>query len=190
MALIAASALMAAAHGPYYTFYSIHLVGLGYSKAMTGWLWALGVVCEIVIFAVAAAALSAFTLRAILIASFALAAARFLMIGWGAQASRGPAPCPGAARGDVRLVSRGGDRHRAPALSRAAPGARPGDLRQPYFRRRRRPRRARERLCLGDPRRRARRSRLLRPRALAGMLLLRWRLRSRRSAQAHELRGP
>jgi len=85
VALIGACALMAAAHGPYYTFYSIHLVGLGYSKAMTGWLWALGVACEIVIFLWLPRLYSAFTLRTILIASFALAVARFLMIGWGAQ---------------------------------------------------------------------------------------------------------
>jgi PPP family 3-phenylpropionic acid transporter len=85
MALIAACALMAAAHGPYYTFYSIHLVDHGYSKALTGWLWALGVVCEIVIFLWLPRLYSAYTLRAILIASFALAVARFLMIGWGAQ---------------------------------------------------------------------------------------------------------
>jgi PPP family 3-phenylpropionic acid transporter len=84
LALIAACALMAVAHGPYYTFYSIHLVGHGYSKGVTGWLWALGVVCEIAIFLWLPRLYGAFTLRGILIASFALAAARFLLIGWGA----------------------------------------------------------------------------------------------------------
>jgi PPP family 3-phenylpropionic acid transporter len=85
VALIAACALMAVAHGPYYTFYSIHLVDHGYSKGLTGWLWALGVVCEIVIFLWLPRLYSAFPLRAILIASFALAVVRFLIIGWGAQ---------------------------------------------------------------------------------------------------------
>jgi len=84
VALIAACALMAAAHGPYYTFYSIHLVNLGYSKAMTGWLWALGVMCEIVIFLWLPRLYSAYSLRTILIASFAVAVVRFLIIGWGA----------------------------------------------------------------------------------------------------------
>jgi PPP family 3-phenylpropionic acid transporter len=84
VALIAACALMAVAHGPYYTFYSIHLVDHGYSKGLTGWLWALGVVCEIAIFLWLPRLYAAFTLRGILIASFALAAARFLLIGWGA----------------------------------------------------------------------------------------------------------
>jgi PPP family 3-phenylpropionic acid transporter len=85
IALIAACALMAVAHGPYYAFYSIHLVDHGYSKAVTGWLWALGVFCEIAIFLWLPRLYAAFTLRGILIASFALAAVRFLVIGWGAE---------------------------------------------------------------------------------------------------------
>lgn len=85
MALVAASALMAAAHGPYYTFYSIHLVDHGYSKGVAGWLWALGVICEIGIFVWMPHLYRAYTLRQILIASFALAIVRFLMIGWGAE---------------------------------------------------------------------------------------------------------
>lgn len=83
VALIVASALMAAAHGPYYTFFSIHLVDHGYTKAVTGWLWALGVICEIAIFVWMPHLYRAFTLRQILIASLALAVIRFLAIGWG-----------------------------------------------------------------------------------------------------------
>jgi len=82
VALIAASALMAAAHGPYYTFYTIHLVDQGYSKSLAGWLWALGVICEIGIFIWMSHLYRAFSTRQILIASFAFAVARFLMIGW------------------------------------------------------------------------------------------------------------
>jgi PPP family 3-phenylpropionic acid transporter len=85
VALIAACALMAVAHGPYYTFYSIHLVDHGYSKGLTGWLWALGVICEIAIFLWLPRLYAEFTLRSILIASFALAAVRFVVIGWGAE---------------------------------------------------------------------------------------------------------
>lgn len=85
IALIAACSLMAVAHGPYYTFYSIHLVDHGYSKGLTGWLWALGVICEIAIFLWLPRLYAACTLRSILIASFALAAVRFLAIGWGAD---------------------------------------------------------------------------------------------------------
>lgn len=85
IALIAAGACMSAAHGPYYTFYSIHLVGEGYSKSATGWLWAFGVACEIAIFAWMPRLYRAFTLSQILLASFVLAVVRFLAIGWFAQ---------------------------------------------------------------------------------------------------------
>jgi PPP family 3-phenylpropionic acid transporter len=82
LALIGAGAFMSAAHGPYYTFYSIYLVGEGYSKSATGWLWALGVACEIAVFAWMPKLYRAFTLRQILLASFALAVLRFLIIAW------------------------------------------------------------------------------------------------------------
>lgn len=85
LAVIGASALMAAAHGPYYTFYTIHLVDHGYTKSAAGWLWALGVICEIGIFIWMSRLYRAFTLRSILIASTLLAAFRFVVIGWGAE---------------------------------------------------------------------------------------------------------
>lgn len=85
IAIVAASALMAAAHGPYYTFYTIHLVDHGYSKALAGWLWALGVISEIGIFVWMSHLYRAYTLRQILIASTLLAALRFVVIGWGAD---------------------------------------------------------------------------------------------------------
>jgi len=85
IALITACSLMAVAHGPYLTFYSIHLVDHGYSKGLAGWLWALGVICEIAVFLWLPRLNAVCTLRSILIASFALAAVRFLAIGWGAD---------------------------------------------------------------------------------------------------------
>ena len=85
IALFVACALMAAAHGPYYTFFSLYLVGIGYSKTAVGALWALGVVCEIVVFLAMPQLTRALSLRTILIGSFVLAALRFLLIAWGAQ---------------------------------------------------------------------------------------------------------
>jgi PPP family 3-phenylpropionic acid transporter len=85
LALIGAGAFMSAAHGPYYTFFSIHLVAQGYTKSATGWLWALGVICEIGVFAWMPRLFAAYTLRQILLASFALAVIRFLVIAWLAQ---------------------------------------------------------------------------------------------------------
>ena len=82
IALIVACALMAVAHGPYYTFYSIYLVDHGYTKGAVGWLWSIGVISEIAIFFWMAHLFRRFTLRQVLIASFALTAIRFTIIAW------------------------------------------------------------------------------------------------------------
>ena len=81
-ALFAGCFLMAAAHGPYYTFYSLYLVAHDYSKGAIGWLWALGVVCEIAVFIGMPRIMQRFSLPQILSASFLLAVIRFLLIGW------------------------------------------------------------------------------------------------------------
>ena len=81
MALIAACFLMAVAHGPYYTFFSIHLVDQGYSKTAIGALWAIGVIAEIAVFAWLPVLYRKYSAYALLLASLALAVLRFLMIG-------------------------------------------------------------------------------------------------------------
>jgi PPP family 3-phenylpropionic acid transporter len=85
LGFFAACLLMAAAHGPYYTFYSIYLVEHGYSKSTVGLLWATGVTCEIGIFFLMPQLMHRFDVRQILVFSFGCAAARFLMIGWGVE---------------------------------------------------------------------------------------------------------
>lgn len=87
VALLAACFFMAAAHGPFYVFYSIHLVDHGYDKAMVGALWSLGVVAEIMVFLYMPRLMEAWSPHAILLASFALAVIRFLLIGWGADST-------------------------------------------------------------------------------------------------------
>lgn len=84
-ALFGACLCMAAAHGPLYVFYSIHLVGQGYDKAVVGWMWTLGVLAEIVVFLAMPRLNARFGLRTILLASFACAALRFMLIGWGVE---------------------------------------------------------------------------------------------------------
>src|SRR5690606_33390713 len=42
-------ALMQLSHGPYYTFLTLHLEHLGYSRGAIGLLWALGVVAEVLV---------------------------------------------------------------------------------------------------------------------------------------------
>ncbi len=82
LALFGACFLMALAHGPYYTFFSIYLVEHGYAKSAVGWLWALGVICEIGVFFLMPRLMRRFTLPHILIVSMMLAMLRFLLIGW------------------------------------------------------------------------------------------------------------
>ncbi|MBS1189461.1 MAG: transporter [Rhodocyclaceae bacterium] len=84
-ALLAACFAMSAAHGALYVFYSIHLANHGYSKTGVGLLWSLGVVAEIVVFLFMARLSRRYSLRAILVASFAAAVVRFLIIGWGVE---------------------------------------------------------------------------------------------------------
>lgn len=81
-ALLLACFFMSAAHGALYVFYSMHLVAHGYSKTLVGWMWTLGVVAEIAVFMGMPQLLRAFSLRGILVFSFATAILRFLVIGW------------------------------------------------------------------------------------------------------------
>jgi PPP family 3-phenylpropionic acid transporter len=85
--LLAACLLMAATHGPYYTFYSIYLVDHGYGKSTVGWLWALGVLCEIGIFLIIPRIFARVSPRRLILASFGLAVLRFLLIAWGVETS-------------------------------------------------------------------------------------------------------
>lgn len=85
LAFFAACTCMTVAHGALYVFYSIYLVAYGYSKAMVGMLWTVGVVAEIVVFLAMPALTRRFSLRAILLASFVAAGVRFVAIGWGVE---------------------------------------------------------------------------------------------------------
>ena len=83
VALFASCLTMAAAHGPYYTFYSIYLVDHGYTKGSIGLLWGLGVICEIAVFFMMPKIMKNFSLKSILAFSLICAVIRFVMIGWG-----------------------------------------------------------------------------------------------------------
>lgn len=85
LALLAACFMMAAAHGVYYTFYSIYLVDHGYTKGQVGWLWALGVICEILIFLWMPKLTKLFGLKRILVMSLFIAFVRFNLIGWAVE---------------------------------------------------------------------------------------------------------
>jgi len=73
--------LMQVSHGPYYTFLTLHLEHLGYSRGLIGMLWAVGVVAEVLVFLLMSRILSRFSVRRVLLASFLLAALRWLLLG-------------------------------------------------------------------------------------------------------------
>ncbi|MBC7512919.1 MAG: MFS transporter [Herminiimonas sp.] len=85
IAFFASSFLMIAAHASLYVFLSLYLAQLGYSKAVIGLLWSLGVVAEIGFFYYQAPLFRRFGVRALLLASLLMAVVRFLIIGGGAQ---------------------------------------------------------------------------------------------------------
>ncbi len=80
-AFLAAAFFMQMGHGAYYAFYSIYLSDHGYSRAVIGQLWALGVVAEVLIFLVMHRLLGRFSARQVLMASLLLAALRWILIG-------------------------------------------------------------------------------------------------------------
>jgi PPP family 3-phenylpropionic acid transporter len=84
-ALFTSCFVMSAAHGALYVFYSIYLADHGYSKSLVGGLWSLGVLAEIAVFFYMSRLMCRIGLRSILLASFAAAVLRFLMIGWGVE---------------------------------------------------------------------------------------------------------
>lgn len=73
--------LMQLSNGPYYTFLTLHLEGVGYSRGAIGLFWALGVVAEILLFLVMARLLQRYSLRAVLLVSFLITAVRWLLLG-------------------------------------------------------------------------------------------------------------
>ena len=129
--------------GPDHTFYSIHLVGLDTARRRPAGCGRSASSCEMAIFAWMPRLYPAFTLRQILIASFALAAVRFLLIGWLAQTSR----CCSSPRCCTRRRSARFTPHRSAAFTDFRGNLRRADRRSTelHFRHGRGARRARER---------------------------------------------
>ena len=81
VALLIGCTLMVSAHGVLYNFYSIYLKEHGYSGGTIGWLWAVGVICEILIFMMMPKILRRYSLKVILLMSLFLGVIRFILIG-------------------------------------------------------------------------------------------------------------
>ncbi|QIK38155.1 MFS transporter [Caldichromatium japonicum] len=85
MAFLSACFLMQLSHGIYYAFYSLYLETEGYASVAIGWLWALGVIAEVLIFLVMPSLLARWGARMVLLWSLAIAAIRWLAIGLGSR---------------------------------------------------------------------------------------------------------
>ncbi|WP_296060559.1 MFS transporter [uncultured Amphritea sp.] len=68
-------------HGPYYTFYSVLMDSLGYSRTEIGLLWSVGVVAEVLIFILMPKLIGGLGLRKLMISSLLLCVLRWLLIG-------------------------------------------------------------------------------------------------------------
>lgn len=82
LALLLICFLAQMSHGPYYTFYSIYLKQSGYSSSILGWLWALGVIAEIVLFMVMHRLMPRYGASFLLTAALLLTSIRWLLIGF------------------------------------------------------------------------------------------------------------
>lgn len=82
VALLLACLLIQASHGPYYTFYSIYTESHGYEKSWIGVLWAIGVLSEVIAFAMMPYLVKKFGLRTLLLFSLFSGSLRWLLIGF------------------------------------------------------------------------------------------------------------
>jgi PPP family 3-phenylpropionic acid transporter len=78
--LLLACFCMQASHGPYYAIYSRYMESFGYSVSNIGWLWALGVGAEVLVFIYMFKVFRHVSLRNLLLVSLLLATLRWLLI--------------------------------------------------------------------------------------------------------------
>jgi PPP family 3-phenylpropionic acid transporter len=83
IAFFVQAALMVGAHTSLYSFYSLYLESAGYGKTLTGAMWSLGVLAEVVFFYFQAGVLRRIGVRTAMMASFGVAVLRFAAIGLG-----------------------------------------------------------------------------------------------------------
>jgi PPP family 3-phenylpropionic acid transporter len=80
IALLLACLLMQASHAPYYTFYSIYMADHGYTNTSIGFLWALGVICEVGVFLAMHRLFHFISARLVLLWSLVIAALRWALV--------------------------------------------------------------------------------------------------------------
>jgi PPP family 3-phenylpropionic acid transporter len=83
---LVAAFLMLVSHGTYYGFFSIHLEQLGFGKTFIGFAWALGSAAEIGVMLRSRSLFARYSLEGVLTVSFAVAAARWLVLSYATSA--------------------------------------------------------------------------------------------------------
>lgn len=84
-AFLLSAILLQLSFGPYYGFFALYVLELGYSGQATGWLIGLGVLAEVIIFLQAGKLIKKFGVKWILIISLLLTALRWFLIGFAAN---------------------------------------------------------------------------------------------------------
>ncbi len=74
------AALISLSFGPYYAFFSLYLESFGFTRGTIGFLWALGVMAEIGIFAAGGSLLARLSIRTLLISAALATAIRWVVI--------------------------------------------------------------------------------------------------------------
>ena len=78
--LLLTCAFMQLSHGPYYGFYSLYVRSHGHGESLIGWLWALGVVAEILTFLLAPRWLRRIGPRRLMLAALGMATLRWTLL--------------------------------------------------------------------------------------------------------------
>jgi PPP family 3-phenylpropionic acid transporter len=79
--LLLACALQQASHGVYYTFFSLYLEDHSYSRQVTGWMWALGVMAEVVLFVFMNRLILRFGAERLFVLAMLLTGIRWILLG-------------------------------------------------------------------------------------------------------------
>jgi MFS transporter, PPP family, 3-phenylpropionic acid transporter len=82
IALLASCFFLQASHGPYYTFYSLYMESLDYSRFSIGLLWSLGVMAEVVLFMFMPRLLKFRAAAFWLVVAFAITSLRWVLMAW------------------------------------------------------------------------------------------------------------
>lgn len=80
LAFLVACALQTLSHGAYYTFFTIYLEDHGYTREFAGWMWALGVVAEVILFLLIRGVFSRFRISTLFIVSLLITSIRWVIL--------------------------------------------------------------------------------------------------------------